>query len=86
MTKNGGPAFPFSALSPEGPNVYKDNEGMSLRDYFAAKALQAIVESTGQTPVGTKVPWSDGNTNHAQWSASAAYAYADAMLAAREQS
>jgi hypothetical protein len=39
-------AFPYSALSPEGPSVYKDNEGMTLRDYFAAKAMQSIFEET----------------------------------------
>jgi hypothetical protein len=39
---NGGSAFPYSALSPEGPAVYKDCEGMTLRDYFAAKALVGL--------------------------------------------
>ena len=39
MSNNGGSAFPYSALSPEGPEVYKDSEGMTLRDYFAGKAL-----------------------------------------------
>ena len=44
LDKNdGGPAFPYSALSPAGPEVYKDNEGMTLRDYFAAAAVQAAL-------------------------------------------
>jgi len=42
MSDNGGSAFPYSALSPEGPEVYKDDEGMSLRDYFAAVALGGL--------------------------------------------
>lgn len=42
-TKEGGPAFPYSALCPEGPVVYKDNEGMSLLDWFAGKALEGIM-------------------------------------------
>lgn len=27
--------------------IYKDNEGMTLRDYFAAKAMQAIIIGNG---------------------------------------
>ena len=39
MTKNtGGPAFPV-------PGLHRDeyNNGMTLRDYFAAKAMQELV-------------------------------------------
>jgi hypothetical protein len=44
-TNTGGPAF---------PTEYRDDprqpcaEGMTLRDYFAAKAMQAILQSGGQ--------------------------------------
>ncbi len=71
---DGGPAFPFSALSPGGPDIYKDNEGMSLRDYFAGQALVGMLASDSSVD-RTKV-------NKAVWS-SAAYAFADAMLAER---
>ena len=44
--------------------------GMTLRDYFAAKAMQAMVPLNGVTP---------------QAAASVAYTFADAMLKARGQ-
>jgi hypothetical protein len=39
-TNTGGPAFP--GLHPSSECRYKE-EGMTLRDYFAAKAMQAYV-------------------------------------------
>ena len=39
MSNNtGGPAFPHSRLG-------SDCDGMTLRDYFAAKAMQALVKT-----------------------------------------
>ena len=38
---NGGPAFPLA----EPGNCVSASEGMSLRDYFAAKAMQAFVRT-----------------------------------------
>jgi hypothetical protein len=35
----GGPAFPVTSDNYANPN----SEGMTLRDYFAAKAMQAII-------------------------------------------
>jgi hypothetical protein len=35
---NGGPAFPWDGMG---------DDGMSLRDYFAAKALQGIMAHSG---------------------------------------
>lgn len=42
----GGPAFPYRAYSgiPE--------PGMTLRDYFAAKAMQALLERRGDGALG----------------------------------
>lgn len=74
-TKNdGGPAFPV----PNDANV-NGQEGMSLRDYFAAKALNALI---CDDPAGTAfgVDHMYTNMNYAL----ASYAIADAMLAARE--
>ena len=41
--KDGGPAFPF--VINDGKKIHW-NEGMTLRDYFAAKAMQASVVAT----------------------------------------
>lgn len=67
---NGGPAFP---LLGEGPNVPCFNEGMTLRDYFAAAALQGLLA------------YPNGTGTHEVF-AKCAYAYADAMLVKRAQS
>lgn len=72
--ETGGPAFPFS-LHIGGKAGLVDAEecgagGMSLRDYFAAKALQGMIAA------GLKGDW--GNL------AVGAYAAADAMLEARK--
>jgi len=73
--KTGGPAFP--ATNHHGHKL----EGMTLRDYFAAKAMPA-----------TMAEFDDGWKQHAyesetflQWAAERAYAMADAMLKAREK-
>jgi len=63
--KDGGPAFPTDHVK-----HYPSHSGMSLRDYFAAKALQGIVAL--QDGCGDK---------HS--TARYCYEYADAMLAAR---
>jgi len=60
-TNTGGPAFPYE-------NRY-EHEGMTLRDYFAAKAMQAIVSNGDVDP---------------QKISQASYIIADAMLKARE--
>jgi hypothetical protein len=72
MKKNdGGPAFPTDTESQIGPNTMH-LEGMSLRDYFAVKALAGMCAST------------DRDGTH-QVYALDAYAFADAMLAVREK-
>lgn len=70
----GGPAFPCEY---EG-STRSDAYGMTLRDYFAAKALNALL---GGAPGGTSfgVNHMDTNMNYAL----ASYAIADAMLEAR---
>jgi hypothetical protein len=50
---------------------------MTLRDYFAAKAMQAIINETSIN-VGPNAQADD------LWNAKVAYRYADAMLKARE--
>ena len=58
-------------------------EGMSLRDYFAAKALQAIIGNQNALDELHKVVASEDSDNAI---ASRAYYFADAMLKARSES
>ena len=70
---DGGEAFPtyYHDILPEiGPVVRETHPGMTLRDYFAAAALQGRLARCGHSG-----PWSD----IAQYS----YEAADAMLAER---
>ena len=71
IQNDGGPAFPT-------PAGIQHNDGMTLRDYFAAAALQGLLGNSEfhvETDVESEIP-----------NAIATYAYqaADAMLKARE--
>jgi len=47
-TKNdGGPAFPIPASFSDDRLIHHQEYGMTLRDYFAAKALQGICDTWG---------------------------------------
>ena len=72
---NGGPAFPTS-FSKDYPNEIVG--GMTLRDYFAAKALPVLIDNIGTL---TKEQLSEYSIHEA--CAIASYLYADAMLKAR---
>ena len=73
-TNTGGPAFPASYYTDDGQWAKRD--GMSLRDYFAAKALQGYM-------VGLK-PAQDIGPDMQDRIAKGMYSMADAMLKARE--
>ena len=63
-------AFPISG------SQYQHTEGMTLRDYFAAKAMQgAIAHGLFNAD--------KANVGYAEYIANIAYVYADAMLKAR---
>ena len=65
-TSNGGPAFPTGT----------GYQGMTLRDYFAAKALQGLLADPNafeDTGLGIENEYAEQ-----------AYVYADAMLKARK--
>ena len=66
------------------PTAIPDNaffqEGMTLRDYFAAKAMQGMLAYPGDEQRG-----SHHNNNDYDGVSSMAYAYADAMLEARNK-
>jgi len=67
MKDTGGPAFPFWCDS----NGMANFQGMTMRDYFAAKAMQGLLAST--------------KTNDALVIAKDAYILADAMQAERNK-
>ena len=68
----GGPAFPCPTIS------IGQHQGMTLRDYFAAKAMQGLMGRSWADTSG-KFP----ENLHGVW-ATAAYQMADAMMKARE--
>lgn len=79
---NGGPAFPVPH-SIDGnwvPDPRDEYKGMTLRDYFAAAALTGWISSS---PTIRGEPL-DGGDEHAAAIAKMVYAYANAMLKARE--
>ncbi len=91
-TNTGGPAFPFeyhNQTSKHQPGFFGTGDiapgasqqfaGMTLRDYFAAKAMQALIRSA---PNNTTFGAGSQATNSTY--AVASYAVADAMLKARE--
>ena len=76
-TNTGGPAFPYEERNGEGA-PYKDYFGMTLRDYFAAKAMQGFVmDDALHKEASTAKEWLKSI-------ADASYELADAMLKARE--
>jgi hypothetical protein len=91
LIENGGPAFPttfrntgdLNTSAPDGEVVPPGGDhhllGMSLRDYFAAQALPAVIdfESAAESGGGVRCIFSDAAV------ARGAYAIADAMLAER---
>ena len=69
---NGGQAFPNEGFNGWG----HPEQGMTLRDYFAAKAMQGICTSRDEAGVLIAHGY--------EWTASEAYKIADAMLEARK--
>ena len=70
MSADGGPAFPVYEWDDSLQQVISRG-GMTLRDYFAAKAMLCLLD---------ELPWQKKESV-----AQAAYAMADAMLKARQQ-
>jgi hypothetical protein len=84
-TKNtGGPAFPVNEYVQHNGLTIGVQEGMNLRDYFAAKAMQSIYTATVDwTPTGT--PMDEESLQVLADVAQDAYKLADAMIKAREE-
>lgn len=73
---NGGPAFPVTPTDRSGQCAPTEC-GMTLRDYFAAKAMQGIIHNEADIDFSGKTVESAV--------ASLSYRIADAMLAEREK-
>lgn len=73
--KDGGSAFPKQPIykMPHGVELVTEQQGMSLRDYFAAAALPNLVV------------WDEDGLKPPVDAAILAYEYADAMIAEREK-
>ena len=69
---NGGPAFPTTEDWTQDGNLVPSSQGMTMRDYFAAKAMVQILDDT-------KDDLSFDYSEVAKY----AYKVADAMLEAR---
>ena len=80
--ETGGPAFPVQySNEADGPTVMP-HVGMTLRDYFAAKALPEIMREWDMERRG--VDGSGCFDEHVPLMAEESYRMADAMLKARE--
>ncbi len=75
MPNDGGPAFPLQSIGPDFAHGYA---GMTLRDYFAAKAMHQII-------AGAVLPPGFDATEQLAMAADRAYEIADALLKARQQ-
>lgn len=80
---DGGPAFPLSRTS----SISKNYEGMTLRDYFAAKAMQGMLAVPDNQRYGDRADKTLSIEEWQQWCVTGvvehAYRVADAMLRVR---
>ena len=76
MKNTGGPAFPKTPFI----EIGTPQNGMSMRDYFAARAMQSLMNNFLAKGLDMEDPtgWMDGLSGDA-------YLMADAMLRAREE-
>ena len=81
MIKN-EPAFPHHIVCDKGFSEPIAEQGMTLRDYFAAKAMQATLSNIEWMKTLAK---SNDNLGGSLLVAVSAYEVADAMLRAREE-
>lgn len=80
--KTGGPAFPKTPFI----EVGTPQNGMSLRDYFAGKALSGVIADPETSGVANEIQENDDDeVDYFYFCAALAYSYADAMLKVREE-
>lgn len=85
QSKKDTPAFPTVSVfvdasnsdEPSGTTISSSSEGMTLRDYFAAKAMQGFTSQAGKMPWGAPNMAAAGDFTD---TAEAAYKMADAMM------
>ena len=85
---DGGPAFPINSAQLDESGAYTVlKPGMSLRDWFAGMAMQALLASTGHDTqsIALLVTATEQDQAVDETLAGRAYDFADAMLAAREK-
>ncbi|MBN9117492.1 MAG: hypothetical protein J0I36_20050 [Pandoraea sp.] len=70
--KNGGPAFPWCGDLNDCPTI---NLGMTLRDYFAAKAIQGLL--------ARQFTKDERDRPFVEWVVEFSFEIADAMIVAR---
>lgn len=70
------PAFPVNELDQSTGDMFAQHMGLSLRDYFAAKALPSVIIMCVDDPRGGK--------DYPEYCAEESYKMADAMLKARK--
>lgn len=75
----GGPAFPATAYDADGHM----SQGMTLRDYFAAKAMQAIYQANVEWTPDGDLEMDEETVQVITELARHSYQMADAMLKAR---
>lgn len=78
---DGGPAFPWQATDRCG-NPTNNYSGVSVRDYFAAKAMQSLLLRSQAAISACSKRYGEDPTD---WVAATAYQLADAMIAEREK-
>lgn len=76
---NNQPAFPTGIITDGKGKIIGGSDGMTLRDYFAARAMQAYLNDNSLEELYVTL-----NKNVTQELAKKAYAMADAMMEARE--
>lgn len=82
---DGGPAFPCPwGCDTTGQHLCSDPKGMTLRDYFAAAALQGMLARADFCLFGDPDSPDCGEAFYGKLAATNAYAIADAMLAERQ--
>ena len=77
---DGGPAFPQISFDEAGLASKAMQGGVSVRDYFAAAALQGLLSFSSYDAIA----WPDED-NQCRIDVRIAYRYADAMLAERQK-
>jgi hypothetical protein len=88
MKDNGGTAFPMTFYDRDSTGEYQPREqceGMTLRDYFASKAMQGLIKEIQILDRYFNEAEIDGREKITAAVAEIAYDYADAMIAERNK-